>query len=132
MDVSAAYGDPPVYLIDPDDDACVTRSRYAATFSDYTFTAAWDATLWAGDSSVDFDHPLAGGALTVLRHRLTELPTTYGWAINQGCDAVYRFAGAAQVAVAVAGDTAVWSAIASPSPAVSGAFAALIGSTPNG
>src|SRR5437773_738921 len=35
--VSAAYGDPPVYLIDPDDDAGVTRSRYAAMFSDYAF-----------------------------------------------------------------------------------------------
>jgi hypothetical protein len=63
--VSAA-DDPPVYLIDPNDDACATRSRYAATFSDYTFTAAWDATLWAGQPFAEFDHPLPSDAIEAL------------------------------------------------------------------
>jgi hypothetical protein len=125
--VSAAHGDPPVYLIDPDDDACVTRSRYAATFSDYAVAAAWDATLWKGELSADFDHPLPPDALESLKLRLTALPVTHGWALNQGCDAVYRFGGGAKVAVAVAGTTAVWSAIAAPSAAVRDDIAALIG-----
>jgi len=34
VDVSSAYADPPVYLIDADDEAGTTRSRYAAGFSD--------------------------------------------------------------------------------------------------
>jgi hypothetical protein len=128
---SAAYGDPPVYLIDPDDDACATRSRYAASFSDYAFTAAWDATLWAGELSAAFDHPLPSNALDALNLRLTALPVTHGWAMNQGCDAVYRFGGAAKVAVAVAGSTALWSAIVAPSPAMRDTFARLIGATPD-
>ncbi|MBF9134983.1 SMI1/KNR4 family protein [Plantactinospora sp. S1510] len=128
--VSAAHGDPPVYLIDPNDDTCTTRSRYAATFSDYAFTASWDATLWKGVLSADFDHPLPPDALDTLRLRLTALPTTHGWAMNQGCDAVYRFSGPAKVAVAVTGSTALWSAIAAPSTARRDALATLIGATP--
>lgn len=132
VSVSAAYADPPVYLIDPDDDACVTRSRYAATFSEYAFTAAWDATLWAGEVSADFDHPLPSDALDALKLRLTALPATQGWAGNQGCDAVYRFGGAAKVAVAVTARTALWSAIAAPSAVMRDALATLIGATPDG
>ncbi|WP_327010835.1 hypothetical protein OHA72_28375 [Dactylosporangium sp. NBC_01737] len=130
--VSAAYDDPPVYLIDPDDDACATRSRYAGCFSDYTFTAAWDATLWKAEVSADFDHPLPPDALDGLRRRLTVLPTTHGWAMNQSCDAVHRFGGPARVAVAVAGGTALWSAVAAASPGVRDAFAALIGAGSGG
>lgn len=129
--ISAAYGDPPVYLIDPDDDACATRSRYASSFSDYAFTAAWDATLWAGELAAEFDHPLPPDALDALALRLTALPATRGWAMNQGCDTVYRFEGAAKVAIAVAGSTALWSAVAAPSAATRDIFAALIGAVPD-
>ena len=148
---SAAYDDPPVYLIDPrlfgtisdgyshnehwspdpDDDACATRSRYATSFSDYAFTAAWDATLWAGELSAAFDHALPPNALDALKLRLTALPATHGWALNQGCDTVYRFGGAAEVAVAVRGSTALWSAIAAPSAAMRDTLAELIGATPD-
>jgi hypothetical protein len=130
--VSAVYGDPPVYLINPDDDTCASRSRYAGTFSDYAFTAAWDAAFWKGEVSADFDHPLPAGALETLKTRLTSLPTTHGWAMNQSCDAVHRFEGPAKVAVAVTGDTARWSAIAAPSIATRGALAMLLGATPEG
>jgi hypothetical protein len=130
--VAAAYNDPPVYLIDTDDDACTTRRRYADTFSDYAFTAAWDATLWKGELSADFDHALPTDALDMLRLRLTTLPTTRGWAMNQGCDAVYRFGGTAKVAIAATGSTALWSAIAAPSAALRDAFGTLIGATPDG
>ncbi|GAB3851771.1 hypothetical protein ACFPIJ_53475 [Dactylosporangium cerinum] len=130
--VEAAYGDPPVFLIDPDDDTCATRTRYAGSFSDYTFTAVWDATLWQGGPSADFDHPLPPGALDVLARRLTTLPMTHGWAMNQSCDTVHRFGAPTKVGVAVAvvGNTAVWSAIAAPSAAARATFAALIGAEP--
>lgn len=128
--VSATDDDPPVYLIDPDDDACVTRSRYAATFSDYAFAHAWDAALWAEpDLLTEFDRPLPAGALDALTARLTTLPVTHGWAMNQGCDAVHRFGGAARVAVAVDGGVALWSAIAGPLSAMRDTFARLIGVT---
>ncbi|MFF5234961.1 hypothetical protein [Dactylosporangium sp. NPDC000521] len=127
VEVEAAYGDPPVYLVDPDDDACTTRSRYAAAFSDYAFAQAWDAVLWAGEVAAGFDHPLPAGALEALKGRLTTLPVTYGWAMNQGCDAVYRFGGQARVAVAVVGGTAVWSAVAAADDGVRRALAGLVG-----
>ncbi|WP_433788785.1 hypothetical protein [Actinoplanes sp. CA-252034] len=120
-------GDPPVYLIDPEDDACASRSRYADTFSDYAFTTAWDAVLWSGELSAEFDHPLPPGALFALGSRLTRLPETYGWAMNQGCDRVYRFDGSAKVAVAVADGVALWSAISAPSNAMREAFAEIVG-----
>ncbi|WP_154937110.1 hypothetical protein [Micromonospora palomenae] len=130
--ISATHSNPPVYLIDPDDDACASRSCYAGTFSDYTFTAAWDVALWNGEVSADFDHPLPAGALDALKTRLTLLPTTHGWAMNQNCDAVYRFEGSAKVAVAVQGGAALWSAIAAPSIATRRAFASLVGATLEG
>ena len=80
--ITTVADDPPVYLVDPDDDACVTRIRYAGSFSDHTYTAAWDATLWRGEVSADFDHPLLPDALKVLRRRLTALPATHGWALS--------------------------------------------------
>ena len=127
---STTNDDPPVYLIDPDDDACMTRTRYANTFSDYAFTCAWDAELWNGELLTDFDHPLPLGALDTLKARLTMLPTTYGWAMNQSCDAVYRFNGPALIALAVSGTTALWSAIAASSPVTREAFVRLIGAAP--
>lgn len=132
VETSAAHGNPPVYLIDPDDDACVSRSRYAGTFSDYAFTAAWDAALWKSEMSADFDHPLPPDALDALKTRLTALPTTQGRAMNQSCEAVYRFEGPAKVALAVTGGTALWSAIAAPSSSTRKAFATLVGATPEG
>lgn len=128
--VSATDDDPPVYLIDQDDDACATRHRYAARFSEYAFTAVWDATLWAGELSAGFDHALPSDALDGLKLWLTALPTTQGWAMNQRCEAVYRFGGAARVAVAVEGGTALWSAIAAPTAAMRDVLAGLVGAVP--
>jgi hypothetical protein len=116
-----------VYLIDPDDDACTSRSRYAGTFSHYTFTTAWDAVLWSGELTVEFDHLLPPQALDALRSCLTELPATHGWAMNQGCDSVYRFDGTAKVAVAIAEGAAVWSAIAAPTTGMHETLAEIIG-----
>ncbi|MEU4690534.1 hypothetical protein [Actinoplanes sp. NPDC023714] len=121
--------DPPVYLIDPEDDACSSRSRYADTFSDYAFTAAWDAVLWSGELFTEFDHPLPPDPLSTLGIRLTALPPTYGWAMNQGCERVYRFDGGAKVSVAVAEGVALWSAIAAPSSATREALAEIVGAT---
>jgi len=126
---SSTNTNPPVYLIDPDDDTCATRSRYADTFCDYAFSTVWDAVMWSGEMSAEFDHPLPSGDLDSLRSRLTVLPTTYGWAMNQGCDTVYRFDGTAKVAVAVTDDVALWSAIDAPSAAMRDALAEVIGAT---
>jgi hypothetical protein len=127
--VHAVEDDPPVYLIDPDDYACGTRTRYADQFSSYTFTCAWDALLWHDDVVTDFDHPLPATALDRLRAQFSELPTTFGWAMNQGCDAVYRFEGAARVGLAISGDTALWSAISAPSPGVRESVARIVGAS---
>jgi hypothetical protein len=122
--------DPPVYLIDPDDRSCQSRSRYAATFSTYVFAQAWDALLWGSEViATDFDHPLPPQALPALASRFRQLPTTYGWAINQGCDAVYRFDGDARVALAVQADTALWSVAAAPSPALAATIASVLGAS---
>ncbi len=51
--------------------------------------------------------------------------------MNQDCDTVYRIGGFAEVA-AVAGGTALWSAIAVPSATIRGALVKVIGATPNG
>lgn len=50
--------------------------------------------------------------------------------MNQGCDAVYRFGGAARVAIAVSAQTAVWTAIAGPDLPTGHALAHLIGANP--
>lgn len=122
--------DPPVYLIHPDDETCGGRIRYVDRFSAFVFTAAWDASLWSDTAvSMDFDHALDAGVLARLRNDLSQLPTTYGWAANQGCDAVYRFDGAARVALAVSGETAVWSAVATPSPPLRTSIVELIGAS---
>jgi hypothetical protein len=127
--VNAVEDDPPVYLIDPDDYTCDTRTRYANEFSSYTFTCAWDALLWHDDVTADFDHSVPDDALDRLREQLSELPTTYGWAGNQGCDAVYRFEGAARVGLAISGRSALWSAISAPSPAVRDSIASIVGAS---
>jgi hypothetical protein len=100
------------------------------TFSDYSFAHCWDAHLWRGDLLTDFDHRLTLDALDTLTARLTAPPTTYGWAVNQGCDAVYRFGGTARVAIAVRADTAVWTAIAAPGRPSGHALAQLVGANP--
>ena len=74
-----------------------------------------------GDPLTDFDHLLAPAALKALTNRLTALPTTHGWAMNQTCD------GAARVAIEVSADTAVWTAIAVPDLPTGHALAQLIG-----
>ncbi|MBU2666016.1 SMI1/KNR4 family protein [Actinoplanes bogorensis] len=125
--ITGADGDPPVFVIDPDDEQCVTRTRYADSFSDYGRVALWDARPWGGGGSADFDHALPPGALRALAKRLTVLPVTYEWAANQSCDAIYRFDGVAQVAVAVVGATAVWSVVVAPSPAEVEELSAIIG-----
>lgn len=127
--VSSSPGDddPPVYLVDPDDQACATRTRYADTFSAYAFSCVWDATLWRNNPLTGFDHPLRPNVVERLTEWLAALPTTYGWALNQSCDAVYRFGGEAEVALAVVGDTAVWSAIHAPAPALRRHLADIVG-----
>lgn len=128
--VGGVSEDPPVYLIDPADQACGSRTRYADRFTSFVHTVAWDASLWSdAATSMDFDHVLDAGALARLRVELTQLPTTYGWAANQGCDAVYRFDGAARVALAVSGEMAVWSAVATPSPPLRSSLVELIGAS---
>jgi hypothetical protein len=101
-----------------------------ASVSDYTYAHCWDAQLWRGDLLTDVDHLLAPDALDTLAARLTALPTTYGWAMNQGCDAVYRFACAARVAIAVSAHTAVWTAIAAPDLQSGHTLAHLVGANP--
>jgi len=59
-------------------------------------------------------------------------PTTFGWAHNQGCDAVYRFDGPARVATAVTGTTAAWTAIATPDLALRARIADILGIPPDG
>ncbi|WP_432842083.1 hypothetical protein [Dactylosporangium sp. CA-092794] len=47
-------------------------------------------------------------ALDTLRQRYVELPTTFAWAGNQPCDAVYRFTGSASIMIAVRDETALY------------------------
>lgn len=107
--VRDAADDPPVWLIDPMDGDPFTE-RYADRFTDYVLTSVWDACLPA-DAITKFDHPLPARALNKLRQRFTELPPTYAWAGSQGCDAVYRFDGTAQVTVAVEAENALYSVV---------------------
>ncbi len=102
--------DPPVWIVDADDSEAPLE-RYSDTFSAYVLTCAWDARIWAGNPAVVFDHPLPPGAIDTLRRDCTELPTTYAWAGNQPCDAMYRFDGPAQILVAVAGGRSAYSVV---------------------
>ncbi|WP_191837399.1 hypothetical protein [Catellatospora chokoriensis] len=106
--------DPPVWVIDPDD-RDVTLMPYADRFSDYLLTSVWDSCEPA-DAFSGFDLPLPPHALDVLRQRYQELPTTYSWAGNQGCDAMYRFDGAARVLIAVAGEIALYVVVSTTDP----------------
>jgi len=107
---------PPVYVVDPDDFAGTTRSRYADNFTTYTEAVVWDALLRGVDDAMwSFDHEVEPDAVEGLAALLRQGATTYGWAHNQGCDAVYRFDGKARVS-ALADGAAVWTATAAPDP----------------
>lgn len=109
--------DPVVYLIDPDDFEGESRTPYADSFTTFTETAVWDALLYRTDDAAwSFDHELRSDAVATLTTMLRPLPTTFGWAHNQGCDAIYRFDGPARVAIAVTGTMAVWTAARPPTP----------------
>jgi hypothetical protein len=127
----AVDDDPPVYLVDPEDYACDSRTRFADRFSSYTLTCAWDALLWHDDGiRTDFDYPLSSTVLDQLKARLSELPSTHGWAGNQGCDTVYRFEGhdePVRVGVAVRDTVVLWSVISAPSPGTAESIARMVG-----
>lgn len=126
--VQGAGADPPVYLVGPNDLTCESPTLYAERFSSYVHASTWDASVWHAEQvSADFDHSLNDGALVWLRTRLSELPTTFAWAHNQECEAVYRFDGAAQVAVAVRGEIAAWSVVVTQSPVLRSSIAKAVG-----
>ncbi|GGN35559.1 hypothetical protein FHR83_006200 [Actinoplanes campanulatus] len=119
VDPGAGEDDPPVSF---------GGSRYADHFSEYVYARLWETLLWRErDTVTEFDHRLPEGAIAGLGGWLRPLPTTYGWALNQGCDATYRFEGDARVAVAVSGGVAVWSVVAARSPEVREHFARMVG-----
>lgn len=121
-----ALADPTVDLVDPEGKDQLVQ-RYADRFSEYVLTSVWDAHLPSDNSDWEFDHPLRPEALSELRRRYPELPTTYGWAGNQGCDAMFRFDGGAKVLLAVAGDTALYSGVVAPSAKVRREVQTLLG-----
>ena len=107
--------DPPVFLVDPEAPDSVA-DLYADRFSTYVLTSVWDASMWSPEIFADFDRPLPPHALAVLRQRYPELPTTYAWAGNQGCEAVYRFSdGADRIMIAVENDIALYVVISADS-----------------
>ncbi|GAA0451070.1 hypothetical protein Aca07nite_55440 [Actinoplanes capillaceus] len=119
VDAGAGGDDPPVSF---------GGARYADHFSEYVFARLWETLLWRErDTVTEFDHGLPEGAIAGLGGWLRPLPTTYGWALNQGCDVTYRFEGDARVAVAVSGGVAVWSVVAAESPEVREHFARMVG-----
>lgn len=124
-----ATGDnPAVYLIDPDDFASESLTPYADRFTAYTETAVWDALLFRTEDAIwSFDHELRPDAIHTLDEMLDRRPTTYGWAHNQGCDAVHRFDGPTRVAIAVTGSTAVWTVTSIRDPARPAAIADILG-----
>jgi hypothetical protein len=97
--------DPPVWLIDPHDHHPFEK-LYADRISTYILTSVWTAQAFGKDSFFTDDDRLPGQALDTLRQLYVELPTTYAWAGNQPCDAVYRFTGSAHIMIAVQGETA--------------------------
>jgi hypothetical protein len=121
-----AVEDPTVDLVDPEGKDHLVQ-RYADRFSEYVFAAVWDAHLPSDAGDWEFDHPLRPEALSELRRRYRELPTTYSWAGNQGCDAMFRFDGDAKVLVGVAGDTALYSGVVAPSAKVRSEIQTLLG-----
>ncbi|WP_238015829.1 hypothetical protein KZZ52_28335 [Dactylosporangium sp. AC04546] len=106
--------DPPVWIIDPDDDDPFEQ-LYADRFSEYVLTSVWTAQAFGKESFFTDDDRLPRQALDTLRQRYVELPTTYAWAGNQPCDAVYRFTGPARVMIAVQGQTALHTVVATDS-----------------
>ncbi|MET7400321.1 hypothetical protein ABZS66_43230 [Dactylosporangium sp. NPDC005572] len=103
--------DPPVWIIDPDDDDPFEK-LYADHFSTYVLTSVWTAQAFGPDSFFTDDDRLPRQALDALRQRYVELPTTYAWAGNQPCDAVYRFTGPANIMIAVRDETALHTFVA--------------------
>jgi hypothetical protein len=126
-------GDNPViYLIDPDDFAGESRSPYADSFTAYTEADAWDARLYrTEDAAWSFDHELNPDAVGMLAAMLDRRPSTFGWAHNQGCDAVHRFDGPARVAIAVTGETAAWTVVSTVDPALRSEIAGVLGVPPD-
>ncbi|MCW2143653.1 hypothetical protein BXY51_008250 [Actinoplanes cyaneus] len=108
------WADPPVWIADMDDPEA-QLALYADSFSAYVLTSEWDAGVW-DDASAEFDHLLKPDVLDWLRERFTELPTTYAWADNQGCDATYRFDGPAKILIAVGGGIALYSVVHTDDP----------------
>lgn len=136
--VPLADGDNPVvHLIDPDDFACASRARYADSFTAYTEAAVFDSRIMGPDSLWSFDHVLGPGAVAELGRFLRPGPTTYGWAHNQGCDAVFRFSQDARsevsddadvsVALAVEGSKALWTVTSTHDPSVRTMIADILG-----
>jgi hypothetical protein len=122
------YEDPAVDLVDPEGKDQLVQ-RYADRFSEYVLTSVWDAHLPSDASGWEFDHPLRPEALPELRRRYPELPTTFSWAGNQGCDAMFRFDGDVKILLAVAGDTALYSAVVAKSAKVRSEVQELLGAT---
>ncbi|MGI5175939.1 hypothetical protein ACQEVZ_28785 [Dactylosporangium sp. CA-152071] len=106
--------DPPVWIIDPDRHDPFEK-LYADHFSNYVLTSVWTAQAFGKDSFFTDDDRLPRQALDTLRQRYLELPTTYAWAGNQPCDAVYRFTGPARIMIAVRGETALYTFMATDS-----------------
>jgi hypothetical protein len=120
--------DPIVYLIDPDDFAGVSRAPYADTFTAYTEATVWDAQLYrAEDADWSFDHDLGPDAVAKLNTLFGRRPTTFGWAHNQGCDVVHRFDGPARVAIAAAGNAALWTITSTTDNALRARIADILG-----
>lgn len=123
--------DPLVYLISPDDYSGTSREPYADRFTAYTESAVWDALLFSDDgANWSFDHELRPDAIAKLESLLPRRPTTFGWAHNQGCDAVHRFDGPAKVAVAVSGTMALWT-VTPTTAALAGRIADILGVPPD-
>lgn len=136
--VALGNGDnPEVHLVDPDDFSCVSRARYADSFTAYTEATVFDTRVMGPDSLWSFDHVLGSDVLAELRRILRPGPTTYGWAHNQGCDATYRFSQESrpevsddadvQVSLAVAGSIALWTVVYAPDPNVRTMIADILG-----
>src|SRR5215475_11694030 len=60
--------------------------------------------------------PLPSHALDALRQRYPEMPTTYAWAGNQGCEAICRFSdGSDRIMIAVENEMALYVVISTSS-----------------
>jgi hypothetical protein len=110
------HDDPPVFLVDPDDTTGASRSVYAERFTAFTQVMVWDGKLFKEIGEFEDSRALPPGALPWLLAQLEPLPTTLGWAGNQGCDAVHRFDGPAAVLLAVEAGTILHSYVVCDDP----------------